>query len=78
MAKDTGVSDADLLVAAKAWMDEVDFGGNFAWFSDEENKKLDAKSDAEEKMSKSQLAEVDRQERRRRIDLMRSPVTPAI
>lgn len=78
MAKDMTVSDADFIAAASAWTDEMDFGGTFAWFSDEESKKLDAKEAAEEKMSERQLAEAERQERQRRAALMKSPVTPSI
>jgi len=76
MAKEMGVSDADFLTAADAWLDEVDFGGTLAWFSDEEDKQLEAKSAAEEKMSASELAAADRAKRQRRLELLRSPVTP--
>lgn len=64
--------------ACNGFLDLLDFGGGFSWFSDRESDLEDQRNKRDENLSSDALAAGVRRDVRHRADVMRSPITPPI
>lgn len=75
---DSETSDTDLNLVATSWMRELDFGGNFVWYSDKERRAMDERDEPYNAASDEEIRRLDALARQERVRRMRTPVTPAV